>query len=81
MANRPTRRREAKQAVHDMMTVPPVTADTPVDVTIEDIQFVLANNPMFRVAVVNASLQRQLNTARAALLVPPVHPADGGGVS
>ena len=66
-SNRAARRRAAKAAAKDMMTVPPENAA--IDITLADVNRVLAENPMFRQAVVNAALQRQLVEARTKLAV------------
>ena len=57
-----------------------------VDITLEDVRRVLDENPVFRQAVVNAALQRQLVEARTKLAVyetvdgpPPVDPATTDG--
>ena len=81
-SNRAARRRATKAAAKDMLTVPPGATNVAVDVTLSDVRRVLDENPMFRQAVVNAALQRQLAEARTKLAVyetvdgpPPVDPA------
>ena len=66
-SNRAMRRRATKAAAKDMMTAPPAAANELVDITLEDVQRVLAENPIFRQAVVNAALHRQLAAARTKL--------------
>lgn len=60
-SNRATRRRAAKAVEKG---APPL-----VDVTLADVQTVLNENPVFRQAVVNAALQRQLGEVRTKLAV------------
>ena len=57
--NRPTRRRSKKAAAKGEAPA--------VDITLEDVRRVLDDNPVFRQAVVNAALQRQLTEARTKL--------------
>ena len=60
-SNRATRRRTEKSTAKGEQPL--------VDVTLADVQQVLAENPLFRQAVVNVALQRQLAEARVKLAV------------
>ena len=66
-SNRATRRRASKAAAKDMMKVP--SQGAAVDITLADVRQVLDENPLFRQAVVNAALNRQLAEARTKLAV------------